>query len=142
MTTATLSVDSKHVFRSIGAVLAGLIANVVLSSATDMALIAAGVFPPFSEFTRHTDATLLLALLYRTLFGIYGCYLAARLAPNRPMKHALVLGGIGFAIGAIGTVAMWDPATAWYSIAVAVVALPAAWIGGRLYEKRLAGNAA
>jgi hypothetical protein len=36
------------------------------------------------------------ATLYRTLYGIAGAYLAARLAPNRPLMHALILGFLGF----------------------------------------------
>ncbi len=74
--------------RSALAVLAGLLANVALSSATDLLLVAVGVFPPLSEFGRpesFTDSMLLLALLYRTVYGVLGCYLTARLAPTRAM---------------------------------------------------------
>jgi hypothetical protein len=38
------------------------------------------------------DALLLLATAYRTVYGVAGSDLAARLAPGRPMAHALALG--------------------------------------------------
>src|SRR3982750_1148162 len=96
--------------RSVLAVVAGLFANVILSSATDLLLVAVGVFPPLSEFGHPEsfgDGLLLLALVYRTVYGVLGCALTARLAPRRPMTHSLVLGGIGFFVGVVGAVATW-----------------------------------
>jgi hypothetical protein len=125
--------------RSVLAVLAGLIANVVLSTATDLVLVAAGVFPPLSEFgdpAHFSDSLLLLALAYRTLFGVLGCYLTARLAPTRPMTHSLTLGGLGFAVGVIGAVVTWGTWTSWYSLAIIAVTLPSAWLGARIAQLR------
>jgi hypothetical protein len=67
-------------FRSIGAVLAGVLVIVVLSIGTDVALHAAGVFPASGE--RMPDALLLLATAYRSVYAIAGSYIAARLAPK------------------------------------------------------------
>jgi hypothetical protein len=124
--------------RSVAALLAGLAVNAVLSSATDMLLVALGVFPPLSEFghpASFSDSLLLLALLYRTAYGVLGCYITARLSPRRPMTHAMVLGGIGFAIGSIGAVATWGTWTSWYSLAIIAVTLPSAWLGGWLNKR-------
>ncbi len=38
------------------------------------------------------DGPLLLATVYRTVCGVVGSYIIARLAPDRPMQHALVGG--------------------------------------------------
>jgi hypothetical protein len=125
--------------RSVLAVFAGLVANVILSTATDLALVAAGVFPPLADFGRpelFSDSLLLLALVYRTIFGVFGCWLTARLAPARPMKHSLVLGGIGFVIGVAGAVATWGTWTSWYSLAIIAVTLPSAWLGARIAQTR------
>jgi len=140
MTAAALSLKSTRApwRRSVLAVLAGLFANVILSTATDFALVAVGVFPPLSEFgnpAAYSNSMLLLALAYRTVFGVFGCYLTARLAPRRPMAHSLTLGGIGFVIGTIGAVATWAEWTHWYSLAIIATTLPAAWLGARLQEK-------
>ena len=124
--------------RSVLAVTAGLLSNVVLSTATDFLLVAVGVFPPLSEFgnpAAYTDAHLALALAYRTLFGVLGCYLTARLAPTRPLKHALTLGGIGFTIGVAGAIATWSTWTSWYSLAIIAVTLPSAWLGARIAQR-------
>ena len=121
--------------RSVLAIVAGLVANVVLSTATDLLLVAAGIFPPLADFGRpelFSDSMLLLALVYRTAFGVLGCYLTARLAPRRPMGHSLTLGGIGFAIGVVGAVVTWGTWTSWYSLAIIAVTLPSAWLGARL----------
>jgi hypothetical protein len=141
MTTATLSPvlaagpRSRWYRNSVVAVLAGLFANAILSSATDLVLVAAGVFPPLKEFGNPIyfgDSLLLLALLYRTAYGVLGCYLTARLAPRRPMAHSLVLAGIGFAIGVVGAVVTWDAWRSWYSLAIIAVTLPSGWLGARL----------
>jgi hypothetical protein len=140
MTAATLSsipvdIRSRWYRSSIAAVLAGLLANVVLSSATDLLLVAAGVFPPLSEFghpASFSDSLLLLALLYRTAYGVLGCYITARLVSRRPMTHAMALGVIGFTVGVVGAVATWGAWTSWYSLAIIAVTLPSAWLGGRL----------
>jgi hypothetical protein len=131
ITMTTTSRSPRRLWRSIGAVLAGFLAIVVLSTATDLALHAAGIFPPFGQ--PMSNALFLLALAYRIVYGVAGCYLAARLAPDRPMQHALVLGGVGLVVSTAGAVAMWDYGPAWYSLAVIAIAMPSAWAGGRVH---------
>ena len=124
---------------SVVAVLAGLFVNAILSSATDMILVAVGVFPPLHEFGNpafFSDSLLLLALLYRTAFGVFGCYLTARLAPRRPMTHSLALAGIGFVIGVVGALATWGIWQSWYSLAIIAVTLPSGWLGARIAQSR------
>jgi hypothetical protein len=41
---------------------------------------------------------------------------AARLAPDRPMGHALVLGGIGMLLATAGAVVMRDAGPAWHNL--------------------------
>jgi len=92
--------------KSAGSVLAGLLAIFVLSTAVDVVLHATGVFPPWGQ--RMSDGLFLLATAYRVAISIFGCYLAARLAPGKPMQHALTLGVIGVALSVAGTVATWN----------------------------------
>lgn len=139
MTTATLSAATPIVrarwYRSVGAVLVGLLVNAFLSSAMDLLLVAVGVFPPLEDFgnpAAYSDSLLLLALIYRAVFGVLGCYITARLAPTRPMAHALALGCLGVAVGVIGAMATWDAWTHWYSLAIIAVVLPSAWLGAHL----------
>jgi hypothetical protein len=90
-----------------------------------------------------SDGLFVLATAYRVIYTIGGSYITARLAPNRPMLHAIVLGAIGLVMCLVGAVATWnaDLGPAWYSVALVVTALPCAWIGGKLRVLQLAQSA-
>ena len=130
---------SRCILRRIGAVFAGMLAVFILSIATDAVLHATGVFPPWGE--PMSDALFLLATAYRIVFGIAGGYIAARLAPDRPMQHALVYGAIGLVLSIAGAVATWNAGPAfgprWYPLAPVATAMPCAWAGGRLRGMQL-----
>ncbi|HEY6240381.1 MAG TPA: hypothetical protein VIW78_06035 [Burkholderiales bacterium] len=128
--TLKATTSARRVLRSVGAVLAGLVAIFILSTATDFTLHAAGVFPPWE--VRMSDSLFLLALSYRIVYGVAGCYIAARLAPYRPMTHALALGAVGVVFSTAGAAAMWDAGPAWYSLSIIAIAMPCAWAGGKL----------
>ena len=74
----------------------------------------------------------LLALVYRCTYAVFGCCLAAQLAPRNPMRHALVLGVIGLLLSTAGAIAAipMDLGPAWYPVALALTALPCAWLAG------------
>jgi hypothetical protein len=135
--TATLTpAGHPHLaLRRIGAVFAGLLTIVVLSTAADAVLHATGVYPPFPQ--RMADGLFLLATAYRIVFGVAAGYVTARLAPDQPMRHALALGAIGVAISAAGAVAMWEFGPGWYSLAIIAIALPCAWTGACLRAAQL-----
>ena len=126
----------RRIGRSIAAVLAGMFVGVLLTIGTDVVLHIVGVFPLWGQSMADFDGALLLATVYRTIYGIAGSYIAARLAPYRPMLHALILGAIGLAVSIIGTVVTWNRGPAfgphWYPLALIVLALPQAWAGGKL----------
>jgi hypothetical protein len=125
-----------NIGRSIGAVLAGVFAGIALSLGTDVLLHAIHVFPPWGASLVGYDAALLLATIYRSIYGIAASYLTARLAPNRPMLHAMMLGILGFAVSVLGASATWNKGPAfgshWYPVALIVLALPTAWVGGKI----------
>ena len=126
--------NSPRIGRSLAALLAGAVAVVLLSIVTDAALHATAVFPPLGQ--RMSDPLFLLATTYRTIYGIAGSYIAARLAPNRPMRHALVLGVIDLILTSAGAAATWNAGPTlgphWYPLALVALAMPGAWVGGRL----------
>jgi hypothetical protein len=122
----------KNTFKSIGAVLAGFITVFVLSLGTDFALQKLGVFPGFEEPSLFTWRMLFFALIYRSIYTVAGGYVTARSAPNRPMRHAVILGIIGIVAGTLGSIAMWDKGSHWYPISLIVLALPCTWLGGKL----------
>ena len=122
--------------RSTGAVLAGVVAGVALSLGTDKILRLAGVFPPLSEPRLYTAPLLLLATVYRSVYGVAASYLTALLAPDHPMAHALALGVLAFVASLAGAIAMWSLGSHWYPVALVVLAIPCAWAGGKLFVLR------
>ena len=123
---------ARSIGRSIGALLAGFVVVVILSLGTDLALHAAGIFPPLGQIM--SNPLFLLATVYRTFYAIVGSYITARLAPNRPMQHALLGGGIGLVLAIVGAAVTWnkDLGPHWYPLALVATALPCAWVGGKL----------
>ncbi len=120
--------------RSILAVVAGVVFIIIVTTLVDIALHLVKVYPSVGE--PLTDALAILATSYRIIIGIIGAWLTARLAPSKPMKHAMILGLVGTLLGLVGVVATWDKGLApiWYPMALVVVAFPQCWAGGRLYE--------
>jgi len=119
--------------RSILAIFLGFVAVVVLSLGTDEVFHLLKVYPPWDQPMNEPSLNL-LALSYRIIYATLGSYIAARLAPYWPMLHAWILGVIGFVLGTLGAVATipMHLGPAWYPVAIAVTALPCAWIGGVL----------
>ena len=126
----------RHIGRSILAVFVGMIVGIVLTLGTDEVLHLVHVFPPWGASMVGYDVALLIATVYRTIYGVLGSYLTARLAPNRPMLHSLVLGTLGFVVTILGAVATWNGGPAfgphWYPVALVILALPTAWAGAKL----------
>jgi hypothetical protein len=124
-------------WKSIGAVVAGLLTVVVITTAVDALLHVTGVYPPMN--LPIDDPLALLATAYRVVISVAGAYLTARLAPDRPMGHALVLGAAGVLLGLVGLVITWNLGLGprWYPIALVVLAIPQCWAGGAIRERQL-----
>ena len=120
--------------RSVWAVVAGVLVIIGVTTLVDTVLHATGVFPPMSQ--PINDALALLATSYRIVISIGGAWLTARLAPDQPMKHAMILGVVGTVLGFVGVVATWNLGLGprWYPILLAVLAIPQCWAGGRIYQ--------
>ena len=112
---------------------------VSLDIAIDVVMHATGIYPPWFQPMR--TSLWLVAIGYRMIDGTIGGYVAARLAPDRPVVHALVLGSIGFALSVAGLVATWNKGPEfgpkWYPLALVVVSLPCALLGGLLRARQL-----
>jgi hypothetical protein len=122
--------------KSIWAVAAGVLVIVVVTTLVDIVLHAIGVFPPMDQ--PLNDRLALLATSYRIVISVGGAWLTARLAPDKPMKHAMILGVVGTVLGLVGVVATWNRGLGprWYPVSLAVLAIPQCWVGGRLYVMR------
>lgn len=131
----------RNIFRSIVAVIVGAAVSIVLSVGTDAVLQKTEVFPEPGRLM--TNGLFALATAYRTVYGVLGAYLTARLAPNRPMMHALILGAIGLVVGIVGVVVNWNKmpelGPRWYPIGLVVLGMGQWWIGGKFRMMQLKG---
>jgi hypothetical protein len=90
-----------------------------------------------------SDGLFALATIYRTVYGVVGSYTTARLAPRRPMLHAMVGAILGTIVGTVGAVVTWNHTELgphWYPLALIATAFPCAWIGGRIREAQIQKN--
>ena len=112
---------------------------VVLSLGTYQVLHMFQVYPPWGQ-PMHDPELNLLALSYRIVYTVVGGYITARLAPQNPMRHAVLLGVIGAVVGMAGAIATipmhLGPSS--YPIALVLTGLPCCWLGGVLYQRRQA----
>jgi hypothetical protein len=126
--------------RSVWAVLAGFILIGILGFGTDAIMHAMSPWAYDERGGTSNIAILLVSMLYSAVYGLVGCYVAARLAPSKPMKHALILGLIGVVAAGAANMALWGHVPAWWAITNWLLVMPLAWLGGRLREKEIAGK--
>jgi len=126
-----------NILKSIGAVLAGLIFIFVTHAGVDYILESLGIFTP-PDAGLHTTWMVVTATIYRTVLSVIGAFLTAKLAPSQPMKHALILGLIGLALGTAAAIIVipMNLSPAWFPIVLAILAVPSGWAGGKLAEGR------
>jgi len=123
---------NKSIIKSIGAIFAGFALGAILSVGTDFLFDKLKIMS-MENFKQTPTAIISIVIIYRFVFNIFGCYLTAKLAPNKPMKHVIIIGIIGTVLGIFGSVVMWDKAIPFYNIAIVLISLPSAWVGGKLY---------
>lgn len=139
MTSQAIS-PPRRLGRSVGAVLLGFVAVVVLSLGTDQVLHVLQVYPPWNE-PMFDPRLNLLALAYRSIYTVLGGYISARMAPHNPMRHAFALGIIGLVAGSVGafvSITEYDLGPDWYPIALALTGLPLTLLGGALHRSKRA----
>jgi hypothetical protein len=73
------------------------------------------------------------------VYGIVGGYVTARLSPHHHLKHAMIYGWIRFGfttVGAVGGIVVGGRGPAWLPVLLALTALPCAYVGGKLGQRR------
>ena len=135
--TTTASGQPRRLGRSVLAVFLGFVTVVVLSLGTDQALHVYKVYPPWGQ-PMYEPGLNLLALSYRIVYTVLGTYITAKYAPYSPMRHVWAAGIIGLLLGIVGVIAAipLNLGPIWYPVAIALTALPCAWLGGVLYLAR------
>jgi hypothetical protein len=114
------------------------LAVVILSLVTDIVLHTLKIFPPLGQ--TMSGQLFLLATIYRVVYAIIGSYITARLAPDRPMGHAMAGGFVGLVLSIAGAAVTWkrtELGPHWYPLALVVTALPSAWVGGKIRQREV-----
>ena len=117
--------------KSIGAILTGFIVVFFLSIVTDIILSKTGIMKT-EPFDDNPDWLIIIIIIYRCIYNITGSFVTAKLAPDKPMRHAMIGGIIGFVLTIVGLIVMWDKPPHWYPIMLIILALPCAWAGGKI----------
>jgi hypothetical protein len=124
--------------RSILCIVVGFVVVVAITLITDVILHKIHFYPPLGEY--NSSSVLVWATVYRTIYGVIGSYITARLAPNRPMMHSLIGGAIGVVLATIGAIATWNHVPSlgphWYPVSLIIGALPTAWLGAKLFQSQ------
>lgn len=120
------------ILKSIGAILAGFFVGALLSVGTDFLLNLTGIMS-MQNFRSNSSWVVLAVIFYRFIFNVTGSYMTAKLAPSKPMRHALILGFTGTVLASVGSLIMWEQAVPWYNISIILISLPGAWLGGKLF---------
>jgi len=124
----------KKILKSIGAVLGGFVTVFILSVLTDVILEKLGIFPPQTQPEKYTSLMLLFALIYRGAYTVIGGYITAKLAPSKPMKHAIILATIGTIVAILGTIANWNLGNHWYPVALVIISPFCILLGAKLNQ--------
>ena len=120
--------------RSLAAVAFGVFFVLAVTMSMDILLHSYGVFP--ARDIPINDQQAAVATAYRFLIGIAGGWLTGRLVKAEPVRFAMMVGYLSAVLGTVALITTWDVKIVpmWYPIAAAVLALPEAWIGGKLIE--------
>jgi hypothetical protein len=126
------------VLRSVLAVVVGFLVIGVLAFGTGKLLQASSPAQFDAAGTPTTTAMMLVQLLYVGVYATFGCWLAGRLAPGRPMLHSLVVGVLGLALNVPSALMLRDTHPTWYLAAGVLTTMLWAWLGGRIAERQAA----
>ncbi|MEO6869357.1 MAG: hypothetical protein ABI168_06920 [Ginsengibacter sp.] len=126
---------NKKIFKSIGVILLAFIISGLLSVITDFLLEKIGVLPDPQQGL-FEPWLIVVVLIYRGFYTILAGYIVAKLAPGKPMMHALILGIIGTVITIIGTnsASFSDKSPLWFGYTLALLTIPCLLLGVKIQE--------
>jgi hypothetical protein len=126
---------NKSIFKSVGVVLLAFVVNALLSIVTDFLLESIGVLPNPQKGLYETWA-IILVLFYRAVYSILAGFIIGKLAPTKPMLHAIILGIIGTAITLLATISpgFTEKAPLWFGFTLAAIIIPSMLVGVKIEQ--------
>ena len=122
--------------RNVLSVLAGFVVWTALWLASNAA-VAAAVPGAFAE-DGSTDSAgiLVLFLVFSVVFSVVAGYLCVQLARERPLRLAVILGGLLLAVGIFVQIQFWDVMPLWYHFFFLALLIPGVLVGARMRRGR------
>ncbi|MEO8760278.1 MAG: hypothetical protein ABI448_05270 [Bacteroidia bacterium] len=118
--------------RLILSVAAGIAISTVLSAITHEILHLVGFFPsPLKPM--FDTGMVLIALVYHSVFAVIGAFYTAMIAKEKARKAVFFLGSKEAIIWLLGTILLWKHSPPWYNITKAIIGIPLALLGGKIY---------
>ena len=127
--------------RSILAVVTGFVLTGLLIGATTFFVVSSN---PGAFDARNAPTTLGMLLVMHAYVAVYatlGCWVAARMAPSRPMRHAMIVGVLGVIVNAANP-SIWSTYPLWSNVVSIGSPLLLAWLAGTIRERQLASAGA
>lgn len=121
-----------NILKGIGAIIAGTVTAIVLTTIADAVLESLGIFAPVGRPGEYSSWMLFIALAYRIGFTALGGFVVGKLAPEKPVGHILVMAIIATLLGIGGILASWGVLAAWFLFGQAILSFPAVWYGGKV----------
>ncbi|MES2566898.1 MAG: hypothetical protein V4565_08525 [Bacteroidota bacterium] len=124
----------KHIpYRLILSVIAGIITTLLLTATTHIVLNTIGKHPPLFK-PMLDDRQVQFALFYHSIFAIAGAFVTAMIAKNQSRRAVFILGTKELFMWLVGTFILYDHSPTWYNITKALLGIPLALLGGKIYE--------
>jgi len=126
---------NKGIFKSIGVILLSFVVITLLSMLTDYLFESIGVLPNPQKGLFETWA-ILLVLFYRGVYTIFAGFIVAKLALNKPLLHAIILGIIVtlITVMAASSPSFAEKAPLWFGFTLAAITIPCLWLGVRINQ--------
>jgi len=121
--------------RLIMAVIAGIVISKALMIITHEIFNALDIFPPLNKpmFNRNL---LCIALAFHSFYAIVAAYVTAHIARDKGYKAVLILGSKEAIMWLLGVLLLWHIAPPWFNVTKAVLGMPLAILGGKIYKWR------
>lgn len=139
---------NRPIVRSIGAIIASLVAAIVIVVITEMLTLSLHPFPEGADtsdpavMNNHVANfphwVLAIAAAGWLLTAFVGAWIATRLGPNRHPAHGYIVGTLLFLTAALNMIVLWEPYQDWFK-AVNFIGIPlVVFLGIRFARRPLA----
>ncbi len=120
--------------RLITSVVAGIMLAMILSLITHEILFLLDIFPQIGK-PMFDNQLVTIELIYHSFYAVAGGCITAKIAEKKARRAVFILGTKEAVMWLMGTLLLWHHSPPWYNITKALLGVPLAILGGRIYER-------